>query len=304
MKEPEMYVTILHKDNAAPFAPYLLPQVGRALGAGEDIAGLGAIKDGHAVGALAFRVDDGVLRILSLYVDTAARRQGVGTVLLEALAEVIEAMDEEIEDVQTDYLTDTADEEAAAAFLDDAGFEVLRVTERFFSVDTEKLHEQPLLKEAFTGNFTADAHVRPFSALTPEQLRELEADETVPFKLKPSAMENSPLRQGSVAWVEDSRVLAWLLCYQGFDGEIVLSAACKRDGAPTQSFVRLVQAFANRCYMILGHDYTVYISAIDDYAASLVKKLADGTQKEYKQVVARIDRTALRSRRLEEDDED
>ena len=99
MKEPEIFVTILHKDNAAPFAPYLLPQVGRALGAGEDIAGLGAIKDGHAVGALTFQMDEGVLRILSFYVDTAARRQGIGTVLLEALTELIEALDEEIEDI-------------------------------------------------------------------------------------------------------------------------------------------------------------------------------------------------------------
>ena len=278
----EVHIILLDKDNAAPFAPYLLPQVRYDIGAGADIAAFGAIQDDHAVGAVAIRLDGAVLRILSLYVDVAVRRQGIGSMLMEAMAEAMAELGDEIEEIRTDYMVDEEDGAVIAAFLSSLGFSEPKASNRLFSVDTAKLHHLPLLGEAFSANFVADPHVRPYSDITPGQLAEVEADESVPPYLKPSAMRRGILRQGSTIWVEDGHVLAWLLDYQGFDGEIVLSAACKRDGAPKGSFRKLLQAAANRCYLMMGHDFTVYISAIDEHPASLVEKLSGGVQKEYK----------------------
>lgn len=285
----EVHIILLDKSNAAPFAPYLLPQVRYDIGAGADIAAFGAIQGDHAVGAVAIRLDDAVLRILSLYVDVAARRQGIGSMLMEAVAEALAELGDEIRVIRADYMVDEEDSAVIAAFLNSLGFSEPKASNRLFSVDTAKLHRLPLLREAFSANFAADPHVHPYSDITPGQLAEVEADESVLPYLKPSAMRRGILRQGSTIWVEDGHVLAWVLDCQSFDGEIVLSAACKRDGAPKNSFLRLLQAAANRCYLMMGRDFTVYISAIDEYPASLIEKISGGMQKEYKHYSAEID---------------
>ena len=282
---------LLDKTNAAPFAPYLLPQVRYDLGAGADIIALGAVKENGAVGAIAADVEGTTLHILSLYVDPAVRRQGIGMNLIAVLGETVAQREVYIEQLRTEYMVEEENGEVIAAFLRNMDFEEPQITNRLFSIDTAKLHHLPVLGEAFSTSFTEDPHVRPFAAVTPAQLAEIEADETVLPFLKPSAMRRGILRQAATAWVEDGHVLAWLLGYQGFDGEIVLSAACKRDGAPKGSFRKLLQASANRCYLMLGHDFTAYIAAINNHAGSLVEKLSGGNQKEHKHYSAVLDIT-------------
>ena len=282
----EVRIIKLDKNNAAPFAPYFLPQVRYDLGAGEDIVALGAVQGNSAVGAVAASVEGTTLNILSLYVDTAVRRQGIGTKLMEAIAGEVAQHEEYIEQLRTEYMVDDENGEVIAAFLRSMDFEEPQATNRLFSVDTAKLHHLPVLGEAFSANFKEDPHVRPFADVAPSQLAEIEADESVPPYLKPSAMHRGILRQAATVWVEDGHVLAWILGYQGFDGEIVMSVACKRAGAPKGSFRKLLQASANRCYLMLGHDFTAYIATINEHSGSLVEKLAGGVQKEYRHYTA------------------
>ena len=279
----EVQIIRLDKNNAAPFAPYLLPQVRYDLGAGADIIALGAVQGNSAVGAVAASVEGTTLNILSLYVDTAVRRQGIGTKLMEAIAGEVAQHEEYIEQLRTEYMVDDENGEVIAAFLRSMDFEEPQATNRLFSVDTAKLHHLPVLGEAFSANFKEDPHVRPFADVTPSQLAEIEAETAY---LKPSAMHRGILRQAATVWVEDGHVLAWILGYQGFDGEIVMSVACKRAGAPKGSFRKLLQASANRCYLMLGHDFMAYTATINEHAGSMMEKLAGGVQKEHRHYTA------------------
>ena len=287
-------IMFLDKDNAAPFAPYLLPQVRYDLAAGEDIIALGAVQDNHAVGAVAAKLDEKTIRIISLYVDPAVRRNRIGTKLMKEAIRETKTREKSVKRMQVAYMVDEEDGEVIAAFLRSMNFDEPQATSRLFSVNTARLHRLPVLGAAFSANFTEDSHVRPFSAIKPEQLAEVEADESVQSYLKPSAMHRGILRQASTIWVEDGRVLAWVLGYQGFDGEIVLSIACKREGAPKGSFRKLLTAAANRCYLMLGHDFTVYIATINEHSGSLVEKLVGGEQREYQHYVAVRNSVAIR----------
>ena len=273
---------ILDKTNAAPFAPYLLPGVRNDLGAERDIIAIGAATEEHTVGAVAAAVRDGVLHLLCLYVDPAVRRQGVGTALLVALGEVLRAMEAEVYEVCSYYMEEKEDTAVIAAFMESMELGELQLYNRLFSVNTAELHDNPTLSAAFSADFQPNPHVKPFSAITPAQLAEIEADPDVLDCLKPGAMSHGILRQASTIWVEDGHVLGWILVYQGFDGEIVLTSACKRAGAPDGCFRHLLYAMVNCCYMMLGRDYSAYIATINDHAGKLLESVTGGKFHEYR----------------------
>ena len=282
----ELTVYLLDKTNAAPFAPYLLPGVRNDIGAGREIIALGAADETHSLGAVAAAVRGGILHILCLYVDPAVRRQGVGTTLLIALGEVLRAAETEIGEVRTYYMEENEDTEVIAAFMEARELGELKLYNRLFSVNSAEVHDVRRLGTAFTADFQPDPHVRPFAAITREQLAEIEADTSVLDCLKPSAMSHGILRQASTIWVQDDHVLGWVLVYQGFDGEIVMTAASNRKGAPATCFLHLLLSMLNRCYMMLGREYTLYISTINDHAAELVEKITAGNFHEHRNYIA------------------
>ena len=285
----ELNIYLLDKTNAAPFAPYLLPGVRNDIGAGREIIALGAADETNTLGAVAAVVRNCKLHILCLYVDPAVRRQGVGTVLLTTLGDILRDLEAEINEVCTYYMEEDEDTAAIVAFMEAMQLGELRLNNRLFSVRSAEVHDVRRLGTAFTTDFRDDPHVRPFSAITPEQLAELEADEDVLDCLKPSAMTHGILRQASTIWVEDGHVLGWVLCYQGFDGEIVMTAACNRKGAPVTCFLHLLLSMLNRCYVMLGREYTLYISTINDHAAGLVEKITAGNFHEHRSCFAVAD---------------
>ena len=282
----ELNFYLLDKTNAGPFAPYLMPAVRRYIGDGRELIAIGAAMDENSVGAVAAAVDHDVLHLVSLYVDPSVRRQGVGSALLRALGARVNELGLYVESVRTYYMEEDEDTAVIAAFLRSAGFGELEPANRLFSVDTAELHHIPKINDALSMDYQPDPHVRPFSEITPAQLAEIEADPDVLSALKPSNIRFNLMRSASTIWVEDGHVLGWILAYQGVDGEIVLAAACKRNGAPDGCFRHLLYALANRCYMMLGRDYKVYILAINEHAGSLVEKLSGGKMHEYRNFVA------------------
>lgn len=277
----ELTVYLLDKTNAAPFAPYLLPGVRNDIGAGREIIALGAADETHSLGAVAAAVRGGILHILCLYVDPAVRRQGVGTTLLIALGEVLRAAETEIGEVRTYYMEENEDTEVIAAFMEARELGELKLYNRLFSVNSAEVHDVRRLGTAFTADFQPDPHVRPFAAITREQLAEIEADTSVLDCLKPSAMSHGILRRGSTIWVEDGHVLGWVLVYQGFDGEIVVTSSVKREGAPKGSWHLMLLAAANRCYTMLGRDFLAYMAAINEHSGELVEKVTAGNYHEH-----------------------
>ena len=278
----DLQIYILDKSNAGPFTPYLMPQVRKYIGDGKQLIALGVVRDNHSVGAVAASVENDELHIVSLYVDPAVRRQGVATALLCALGEVVTANNLHVESARAYFMEeDGMDIEGLAAFLRFAGFGEPAISDRLFCVNTADLHHMPGLGDAFSMDFQPDSHIRPFGAITQEQLREIEDDPDVMDCLKPSAMRFNLMRSASMIWVEDGHVLGYILAYQGVDGEIVLAAACKRAGAPDGCFRHLLYAMANRCYMMLGRDFRTYILTINGHAGELVEKLSGGKLHEY-----------------------
>lgn len=276
----------LDRTNAGPFTPYLMPQVRRYLGDGKELIALGAASDEHTLGAAAASVENNVLHLVSLYVDPAVRRQGIGTALMKALGERVNALGLSLTGARAYYMEEDEDTAVLDAFLRAMGFDGLMLSDRLFCVNSADLHHLPGLGEALSVNFVPESHVFPFSAITPAQLAEIENDESVLNCLKPSAMRFNLMRSASTIWVEDGHVLGYILAYQGVDGEIVLAAACKRGGAPDGCFRHLLYALANRCYMMLGRDFKVYVLAINEHAGSLVEKLTGGKLHEYRNFVA------------------
>ena len=286
----DLKLYILDKTNAGPFAPYLMPQVRQYIGDGKELLALGAAVEGHSVAAVAASAEHGRLHLVSLYVDPEMRRQGIATVLLRELGKRVNALGVHVEGAKVYYMEEEEDTAVLAAFLRSAGFGELKLADRLFAVDTADLHDLPGLREALSTDFQPDPHVRPYASITPEQLREIEEDESVLDCLKPSAMRFNLMRSASTIWVEDGHVLGWILAYQGVDGEIVMASACKREGAPDGCFRKLLFSLANRCYMMLGRDFKTYILTINEHSGGLVEKLSGGRMHEYKNLVAETDR--------------
>ena len=286
----ELNFFLLDKTNAGPFSPYLMPQVRQYIGDGKDLLAIGAAAEGHTLGAVAGSVENNMLHIVSLYVDPAVRRQGIGTALLCALGELVIERGLYAAGAKAYFMEeDGMDVEGLTAFLRFAGFGEPQLADRLFSVDTADLHDLPGLGAAFSTDFQPDPHIRPFSAITPEQLREIEDDPDVMDCLKPGVMRFNPMRSASMIWVEDGHVLAWILAYQGVDDEIVVASSAKREGAPRGCWHSLLFGAANRCYVMLGRDYKAYILTINDHSLELVEKIAGRFAHEYKNFVAETD---------------
>ena len=284
---PEITIHILTKKNAGPFAPYLIPQARQYLGEGKELLALGASAQGHSLGAVAALVQDDMLHIASLYVDPAVRRQGVATLLLRALGARVRALGLAPYAAGAYYMEEDEDVNVISAFLQSAGFETPQLSYRLFCVSSADVREMPRLRDAFSSSYQPDPHVRPFSAITQEQLAEIEADDTIQPTLKPSGMHFNVRHSASAIWVQDGHVLGWVLSHQAVDGEVVLAAAVTRDGAPLDSFFKLLSTMLNRWYLMLGRDYRVYVLTLTPRVAALLEKITGGHFHEYNHYMAR-----------------
>ena len=272
----------LNKRNAAPFAPYLLPRMRELLARGEELLVLGAAAETYSLGAVAAHLlPQGVVQLRSVFVDPGLRRRGVGSALLRELCRVCAAeTGEPVQRVDAEFIADPETCDALTGFLGAMGFTVERAEGRIFCVDSTALHDRRIMGEIFSPAFREDPHVRMLSALTAEQLREIEESDAPSF-LKPGFVKATVLRRASAVWLEDGHPLGWVLFSSSVDGELVLSAAYRDDSTPQECFFCMLKAAANRCYMMYGRDCKVYITAINERVASLIENLAGGELQEF-----------------------
>ena len=278
----------LDKSNAAPFAPYLLPQVCEQIGNNIGMLTLGAVAANYAVGAIAaLPPEKGVLPLQSIFVDPALRRYGVGTDLLRELCRICrEETGETVRSVRTEYTMEKDACEELSAFLEAAGFSTKRVGGRTYCVDSADVHEKAILGEAFSYSFRPDPHIRTFSQLTAEQLREIEENKEAPDFLKPAAAKGKIMGRASTVWLEDGHPIGWVLFRPSIDGELILSAAYKNDDAPVECFLAMLKAAVNRWYLMLGRDCRIYITAINERVESLIENLTGGELREFEHYTA------------------
>ncbi len=107
---------------------------------------LGALEpEGRLVGALAYGVEDGIVRIFFICVDEFFRREGVGTALLKTLLELA-GNDEEMYPVEACYPKDE-EREALTAFFRSTGCFMIYDDPRFYRTGTTKYKKLPIYKK-------------------------------------------------------------------------------------------------------------------------------------------------------------
>ncbi len=85
----------IREDEALKASPFFSQEVFDALNKGLPLTAFVAVKDSEAMGAVAGAIDGHIFEIWSIYVDPQYRRQGAGTVLINALEELLESVTED-----------------------------------------------------------------------------------------------------------------------------------------------------------------------------------------------------------------
>ncbi len=85
----------IREDEALKASPFFSQEVFDALKKGLPLTAFVAVKDSEAIGAVAGAIDGYIFEIWSIYVDPQYRRQGAGTVLINALEELLESVTED-----------------------------------------------------------------------------------------------------------------------------------------------------------------------------------------------------------------
>ena len=85
----------IREDEALKASPFFSQEVVDALNKGLPLTAFVAVKDSEAMGAVAGAIDGHIFEIWSIYVDPQYRRQGAGTVLINALEELLESVTED-----------------------------------------------------------------------------------------------------------------------------------------------------------------------------------------------------------------
>lgn len=254
------------------FRPYLLPDTLSRLDAGrQNIFALGAVSGRSALGAAAVRLEDGSAELTDLFVDTQARRMGVGGVLLDSLLDRLAELG--VSHVTADYALRDQELAAMDALLESRGFTPPSIRSHVFTAQAADFKEDRRLGTAFSARYRTPDGVIPISTLPPAALAELETDDTIPDYLSWSTLKKYAQPELSVAFLQDGKVLAYLIGGDSADGGGILMAAFRREGGPLTAFLPLLREQVNRCYYRFGGDFPYYFSALTPQVEKLALHL-------------------------------
>lgn len=149
-----------------PFIPaYLYPQIA----SGEAVLAIGAIVNSAACAALIFEIDEGVARILSIYISPPYRRQYIGTTLFCELVEYLEATDYLMtQSVAVNYEDDGS---GIKEFFDSLQFVQQPQEEKTLEIKLDRLFESRLLK--LPHSKPDEMVIAPLSEISAYHLRQL-----------------------------------------------------------------------------------------------------------------------------------
>ena len=265
----EMQARTLDRRELPGFRPYLLPATAAAVQqGGKSILALGAVSGRYALGAIAARLsEDGEAALTDLFVDEAARRQGVGLFLLNALCQTLR--EREIPLLTADYALLDRDLTAMDALMEKAGATPPRFRAVSYRADSRDFHDHPLLGICLTPRYKTPAEIVPFFQLSPEALAELEQAEDIPYVLSWKLLKDRAVPDLSVAVVREGKVRAYLLAEESTDGGFVLLAAARREGSRGSDFLTMMRELGSRCWYWRGGDFPFYFSAVNEHTAQL-----------------------------------
>ena len=261
-----------------PFGQYLLPQARRALAEGCPYTLLGAVWDDRACGAAAVSWLGGDGELLSLFVDPAARRQGVAGHMLALLLE--EGARRGQEHLTASYTLRGEELDAMDALFRRLGGAPEDVATTYM-MDSTRFHRPPV-GAAFQPRFTPHPAAVPFSRLSPQALEALEGEAVPPF-LRPSAFRDRMDGGLSLAWMEGDRIISYLLGTVEEERTCVLLSAWRSPETPAASFLPLLLAWLNLCRYRMGGEFRCCLSAVSPQAQALVERIAGGDYEIYRE---------------------
>ncbi len=265
----EIQMRVLDRRELPGFRSYLLPAAAAALQREDSsLLALGAVSGRYALGAIAARLtENGEAVLTDLFVDEAARRQGVGSRLLEELFQRLRERDVDV--VNADYALKAGEVAAMDALLMKAGAPPPQFRALSFRADSRDYHDHHLLGVCLTPQYRTPEGVVPFFQLSREALAELEGAEDIPYVLSWSLLKDRAVPDLSVAMVREGRVSSYLLAEESTDGGFVLLSAVRREGSKGSDFMKLMRELGNRCWYWKGGDFPFYFSAANEHTAQL-----------------------------------
>ena len=255
------------------FLPYLLPEAARAVAEGtEGVAALGAVTaDRKTCGAVAGALEGDTLTVFSLFVDPAARRQGVASLLLEGLWDACPAKRREAR-----WALPRPEFDALAAFLAARGFDAAPGEDCAWRFSTGELRRSPSLRRAFSPAFRPDGNVVPLAALAGAERAELLADPAIDPRLGLARLEELYSPEVSFAYRYGGRVAAYLACALTGPRDGAVLAAVSRPGAHPAAILHLAAAALRAGLDHFGGDFAFWADTVNRESADLLLALSKG----------------------------
>ncbi|MGI5979721.1 MAG: GNAT family N-acetyltransferase [Oscillospiraceae bacterium] len=252
------------------FEPYLLPQSVESLYEEDGARAFGAVCGEQTCGAAMGVVQNGVLYLMSLFVDEKVRREGIGTALLKALTDAAGTAAAE-----ADWILPDGPFEEMDAFLQKNGFSPAERGGDITRLDTRKMRADSVLRRAFSPAFRPDGNIIPLAEMTDEQRRELYSDEEIdPFLRAERFAALFPCSSVCLGYRYGGRITAYFIAEPVGPHEGVVRAIVARKGAPPAAVLQLCAAGLNAGLPLIGGDGYLWMDTINDASRALAARLA------------------------------
>lgn len=222
--------------------------------------------DCHAGALIGRFIDTGEYEILSLFVLPEYRRQGVGELLLETLADVIGEYDA---NVNITFSAMTEDDKELIAFLDDQGFEEYSDAEsHLFAVKLGDFMETKLNK----GKMNVDYPT--FADLSEKQLAALDKVDGDKFVPKPTGGFSSEriLPEVSTAVLKGDTPVAYAVVEKEDENTLILSSLYVDDEENT-TLLRLLRCVMKRLNENYPPETVILLLAVNDDSLEILTSL-------------------------------
>lgn len=277
----EISIWTLNRENLPGFQPYLMPETALRLDRGDPgVLALGASAGRHSCGAVAAYLTDGGTELTDFFVDSAVRRQGVGSRLLDALLARLDGMGRS--QVEADYVLRGSDLLGMDVLLISRGFCMPWTRSKVYAVPAEKLLDDRLLGRAFSAGYRTAAGIVPLGVAPAGAVLELER--TAAEALRWSTLRDRVNPELSAVMMRDGKAAAYQLMGETSDGVALLSAVSGPQARPAD-FILLLRETLNRCWYWKGGRFTVYVSAMNSKSDRLAVRLTEGRSVVYEEHV-------------------
>ena len=277
----EISIWRLNQENVPGFQPYLMPETVSRLNRGDPgVLALGASSGRYSCGAAAAYLSGDETELTDLFVDSAVRRRGIGSQLLDALLAGLDGMGRS--QVRADYVLRGGDLLGMDILLITRGFCLPWTRSKVYAVPAEKLMDDRVLGRAFSSAYRTAAGILPLSGAPEGAVLELEraADEA----LRWSTVKDRVNPELSAVMMRDGKAAAYQLMGETADGVTLLAAGSGPSARPAD-FILLLRETLNRCWYWKGGGFTVYVSALNSKSERLATRLTEGRSIVYEEHV-------------------